>query len=239
MPSHPTHRPRLDGPLPRKGACGVAATPGDPEHDALHRGLVGRVQDPPTASGDHGPDPDKVWVGTLDPGWRVSGRCDVNGVGRKSARGIRRAVGGQIGLLHEAEYATGLGDEGGFAPDISTPEDVLRTLVQAITDAGCPPGRDGVAIAMDPASSEFYRDGAYQVAGEALSSADMIDRTMRSSPNSRCVASRTGRPNATRTAGSRSRNSWVTACSSSVTTTSARTPRSSPTPSPATSRTPH
>ena len=80
------------------------------------------------------------------------------------------------GLLHDAGYATGLGDEGGFAPDISTPEDVLRTLVQAITDAGYTPGRDGVAIAMDPASSEFYRDGAYQVAGEALSSADMIDR---------------------------------------------------------------
>jgi len=80
------------------------------------------------------------------------------------------------GLLHDAGYATGLGDEGGFAPDISTPEDVLRTLVQAITDAGYTPGRDGVAIAMDPASSEFYRDGAYQVAGESLSSADMIAR---------------------------------------------------------------
>ncbi len=80
------------------------------------------------------------------------------------------------GLLHDAGYATGLGDEGGFAPDISTPEDVLRTLVQAISDAGYTPGRDGVAIAMDPAASEFYRDGAYQVAGEALSSADMIER---------------------------------------------------------------
>jgi enolase len=80
------------------------------------------------------------------------------------------------GLLHDAGFATGLGDEGGFAPDISTPEDVLRTLVQAITDAGYTAGRDGVAIAMDPASSEFYRDGAYQVAGESLSSADMIDR---------------------------------------------------------------
>ncbi len=80
------------------------------------------------------------------------------------------------GLLHDAGYATGLGDEGGFAPDISTPEDVLRTLVQAISDAGYTPGREGVAIAMDPAASEFYRDGAYQVAGEALSSADMIER---------------------------------------------------------------
>jgi enolase len=79
-------------------------------------------------------------------------------------------------LLHDAGYATGLGDEGGFAPDITAPEDVLRVLVQAITDSGYTAGRDGVAIAMDPASSEFYRDGAYQVGGEALSSADMIDR---------------------------------------------------------------
>jgi len=80
------------------------------------------------------------------------------------------------GLLHDAGFATGLGDEGGFAPDISTPEDVLRTLVQAVTDAGYTAGRDGVAIAMDPASSEFYSGGAYHVAGEALSSAEMIDR---------------------------------------------------------------
>ncbi len=79
-------------------------------------------------------------------------------------------------LLHDAGYATGLGDEGGFAPDISTPEDVLAMLVRAITEAGYTAGRDGVAIAMDPAASEFYSDGAYRVAGEALSSTDMIGR---------------------------------------------------------------
>ena len=67
--------------------------------------------------------------------------------------------------LATAGHATGLGDEGGFAPDITAPEDVLTELVAAITDAGYRPGRDGVAIALDPAASEFYRDGAYQVAG--------------------------------------------------------------------------
>jgi enolase len=76
--------------------------------------------------------------------------------------------------LAAAGYATGLGDEGGFAPDIARPEDVLDTLVSAITDAGYTPGRDGVAIALDPAASEFYRDGAYHVAGQTLSSSDMI-----------------------------------------------------------------
>jgi enolase len=73
-------------------------------------------------------------------------------------------------------FATGLGDEGGFAPDIARPEDVLNELVEAITDAGYEPGRDGVAIALDPAASEFYRDGSYTVAGEKLSSDDMVAR---------------------------------------------------------------
>jgi enolase len=77
--------------------------------------------------------------------------------------------------LATAGYATGLGDEGGFAPDIASPADVLATLVEAITDAGYTPGRDGVAIALDPAASEFYRDGAYLFDGQALSSAQMVD----------------------------------------------------------------
>jgi enolase len=79
-------------------------------------------------------------------------------------------------LLMGKGLATGLGDEGGFAPQIGQPEEVLGLLVQAIESAGYQPGRDGVAIALDPAASEFYRDGAYQVAGETLSSDDMITR---------------------------------------------------------------
>jgi enolase len=78
--------------------------------------------------------------------------------------------------LSSKGFATGLGDEGGFAPDIARPEDVLAELVGAIDDAGYTSGRDGVAIALDPAASEFYRDGRYIVAGEKLSSNDMIAR---------------------------------------------------------------
>ncbi|MEV4701875.1 phosphopyruvate hydratase [Actinoplanes sp. NPDC049316] len=78
--------------------------------------------------------------------------------------------------LADKGFATGLGDEGGFAPEIDAPEDVLSTLVDAITDAGYTPGRDGVAIALDPAASEFYRDGRYHVAGESLTTDDMIAR---------------------------------------------------------------
>jgi enolase len=72
--------------------------------------------------------------------------------------------------------STGVGDEGGFAPEIAEPEQVLSLLVGAITAAGYTPGREGVALAMDPASSEFYRDGRYHVAGETLTSDEMIDR---------------------------------------------------------------
>ena len=79
--------------------------------------------------------------------------------------------------LAAAGHATGLGDEGGFAPNLAEPEEVLDTIVAAITDAGYTPGRDGVGIALDPAASEFHQpDGTYLVNGAALSSHDMIER---------------------------------------------------------------
>ncbi len=81
------------------------------------------------------------------------------------------------GLLAGKGYATGLGDEGGFAPQLAEPEEVLSLLVTAIGDAGYIAGRGGVAIALDPAASEFRGDdGRYLVAGEKLTSADMIER---------------------------------------------------------------
>ena len=80
-------------------------------------------------------------------------------------------------LLADKGHATGLGDEGGFAPQIAEPEEVLEMLVTAIGDAGYVAGRDGVAIALDPAASEFRgKDGRYRVAGESLTSAEMIER---------------------------------------------------------------
>jgi enolase len=81
------------------------------------------------------------------------------------------------GLLAAKGHATGLGDEGGFAPQITEPEEALSLLVTAIGDAGYLAGRDGVAIALDPAATEFRADdGSYHVAGQALSSAQMIER---------------------------------------------------------------
>ena len=77
------------------------------------------------------------------------------------------------GLLHDAGLATGVGDEGGFAPEIATATDALTWLMRAIEAAGLVPG-DDMALAMDPASSEFYRDGAYHLEGAVRSSDDMV-----------------------------------------------------------------
>jgi enolase len=72
---------------------------------------------------------------------------------------------------------TGLGDEGGFAPELSTPDEALALLVDAIGAAGYEPGPDGVAIALDPAASEFRTAAArYAVAGETLTSAQLVER---------------------------------------------------------------
>jgi enolase len=84
------------------------------------------------------------------------------------------------GLLHEEGLSTAVGDEGGFAPDLPSNEDALRWLVRAIEAAGYAPGEQ-IAIALDPASSEFFEDGAYVLAGEgrSLAPAEMVDEYAR------------------------------------------------------------
>jgi enolase len=79
-------------------------------------------------------------------------------------------------VLVKRSLATGVGDEGGFAPDLPDNETAVRVLVEAIESTGRTPGRD-IAIALDPAASEIYRDGAYHLDGEGrvLSSLEMVD----------------------------------------------------------------
>lgn len=77
--------------------------------------------------------------------------------------------------LVAAGLSTAVGDEGGFAPAISTPGEALTWLVHAIERAGYRPGAD-VAIALDPAANGFHADGFYTVAGERLGAADLCDR---------------------------------------------------------------
>jgi len=82
------------------------------------------------------------------------------------------------GLLHDRGHDVGLGDEGGFAPNIRTADDACAVLVEAIEASGYRQGPDGVAIALDPAASEFRRpDGRYELIERepTLSSASLID----------------------------------------------------------------
>ena len=68
-------------------------------------------------------------------------------------------------VLHEKGLSTGIGDEGGFAPDLGSNEEAVQLLIDAIERAGLTPG-DDMAIAMDVASTEFFRDGVYDLASE-------------------------------------------------------------------------
>src|SRR5437764_6489777 len=68
-------------------------------------------------------------------------------------------------LLHERGMSTAVGDEGGVAPNLASNEDAIRVLVEAIEKAGYTPG-DQIALALDPATSEIYRDGRYHLDSE-------------------------------------------------------------------------
>jgi len=67
--------------------------------------------------------------------------------------------------LHKKGLATTVGDEGGFAPDLPSNESAIQLILEAISAAGYEPGRD-ILLGLDCASSEFYRDGKYHLAGE-------------------------------------------------------------------------
>jgi enolase len=81
------------------------------------------------------------------------------------------------GVLKRRSLATGVGDEGGFAPDLASNEEAIEVIMEAIEKAGYEAGRDGVCLALDPAASEIYEDGRYELKGEGrtLSSAEMVD----------------------------------------------------------------
>ncbi|MFZ5754685.1 MAG: phosphopyruvate hydratase, partial [Bacillota bacterium] len=79
-------------------------------------------------------------------------------------------------VLKKKGYNTAVGDEGGFAPNLSSNEEALEVIVEAIHKAGYKPGED-VFLALDVAATELFKDGAYHLAGEGLSmtSAQMVE----------------------------------------------------------------
>jgi enolase len=78
--------------------------------------------------------------------------------------------------LHSAGLSTSVGDEGGFAPAIDTPREAIEFILRAVESAGYKAG-DDVLLAMDPAASEFFKDGRYEITGEgkSLSPSEMAD----------------------------------------------------------------
>jgi enolase len=70
--------------------------------------------------------------------------------------------------LHDAGFSTAVGDEGGFAPDLKSAREALDFILRAIETAGYTPGGD-VLLAMDPAASEFFKEGRYEISGEGKS----------------------------------------------------------------------
>ncbi len=83
-------------------------------------------------------------------------------------------------VIGDRGLSTAVGDEGGFAPNLDSNEDAIKVLVEAIEKAGFTPGED-IAIALDPATSEVFRDGAYHLEGEGkvLSPSEMTDYWVR------------------------------------------------------------
>ncbi len=79
-------------------------------------------------------------------------------------------------VLKERGYGTNVGDEGGFAPSLGSNVEAVELILEAIEKAGYAPGEE-VYLALDPAATEFYRDGKYVLAkeGRALSGAEMVD----------------------------------------------------------------
>ncbi len=124
--------------------------------------------------------------------------------------------------LHDQGLSTAVGDEGGFAPDLDSNEAALKALMSGIEAAGLRPGED-VAIALDPATSEIFENGSYELEheGRSLTSArarGLLERHLLLA--TRSSRSRTASTRRTGTAGSSSPTSSATASSSSATTCS-------------------
>lgn len=125
------------------------------------------------------------WMNILNGGKHADNNVDfqefmIGPVGAPSFREALR-MGAEVyhalkKVLHAKKLSTAVGDEGGFAPNLSSNEDALRVIAAAIEEAGFSPGRD-IALGLDPAASEFFEGGKYVLAGEGktLSPEQMVE----------------------------------------------------------------
>ena len=136
---------------------------------------------------------------------------------RRCASAARSTTRSRRGCTRDG-LSTAVGDEGGFAPEIASAEAAIELILAAAGDAG---HGDAVGIALDPAMTELYRDGAYHRRGpraERRAARGVVDRPLRRA--TRSSRSRTRWPRTTGTAGASSPSSSARACSSSATTSS-------------------
>lgn len=77
-------------------------------------------------------------------------------------------------VLSSGGHSTNVGDEGGFAPNLNSHEEAIEAVLSAIDKAGYRPGED-ISLSLDSASSEFFKDGQYQMQGKAYSSEEMVE----------------------------------------------------------------
>ncbi len=76
-------------------------------------------------------------------------------------------------VLHDEDYSTNVGDEGGFAPNLKSHEEAIECILKAIKNAGYTPGLD-ISISLDAAASEFFKDGKYSMQGKDYSTSQMV-----------------------------------------------------------------
>ncbi len=131
-------------------------------------------------------------------------------------------------MLAERGMSTAVGDEGGFAPDLPQNEDAVKLLLEAIERAGRVPGEE-IALALDPATSELWDDGAYVLAGEGrtLSPAELVDYWVELVDRYPIVSIEDGMAEEDWDGWARpAPRRWAAGSSSSATTSSSPTPRS-------------
>src|SRR5687767_2434998 len=130
-------------------------------------------------------------------------------------------------LIDAKSMSTAVGDEGGFATNVASHEAALQMLIEAIDKAGYTPGTQ-IAIGLDCAASEFFKDGKYHLSSEGmvLSAAEWPTSWPPGPTSTRSCRLKTAWPKATGTAGSTSPTSSAASCSWWATTCSSPTPRS-------------
>ncbi len=124
-------------------------------------------------------------------------------------------------VLHERGLATGVGDEGGFAPDLDSSEEAIEAILEAAERAG---HRERVAIALDPAASEFFADGAYRFEGREVAPTEMAEFYAELVERYPIVSIEDGLAEDDWDAWSARPSGSATGSSSSATTSSSRTP---------------